>query len=263
MEEQLKKQKFIPKVIHYCWFGPNPLPPSARKYIRSWRKYCPDYTIREWNERNFDINCNAYCREMARRQKWAFLTDYVRLKIIYENGGIYLDTDVQLLKSLEPLRRQGPYMGRENTGRVATGLGFAAEAGNPLIRANMLWYEQADDFDQVPSCPYITTEILRKHGMTDRVDRIQIIDGMYIYPEEYLCPKNERNGLITLTENSYSIHQFDASWFEPEWKESQKKRWQRERRKYILQTPNRLLMRILGEKRYAGMKSILKKKKQD
>ena len=198
---------------------------------------------------------------MAARQKWAFLTDYVRLKVIYDYGGIYLDTDVQLLKSLEPLRRQGPYMGRENTGRVATGLGFAAEAGNPLIRANMLWYEQVDDFEHVPSCPYITTEVLKKFGLSDRTDQIQCVEGMYIYPEEYLCPKNERNGLTALTKNSYSIHQFDASWFEPEWKESQKKRWQREKRKYILQTPNRLLMRTMGEKRYARMKEILKRKK--
>ena len=253
----------IPKVIHYCWFGPDPLPDSARKYIRSWRRYCPDYRIVEWNERNFNTDCNAYCREMVRRKKWAFLTDYIRLWVIYEHGGIYLDTDVQLLRSLEPLRERGPYMGFENTGRVATGLGFAAEAGNPLILENLQYYEQMEDFDNVPSCPFITTEVLRRHGLSDRTDCIQCIEGLYIYPEEYLCPKNERTGLITVTEHTYSIHQFDASWFEPEWKQSQQKRWKEARRKHILQTPNRLLIRILGQKRYGKLKRLLRIGRKD
>ena len=133
MEEQLRKHMSIPKVIHYCWFGPNPLPPSARKYIRGWRKYCPDYTIREWNEDNFDINCNDYCREMAARQKWAFLTDYVRLKVIYDYGGIYLDTDVELIGPLDPFLSDKAFMGVEYDGLVATGLGFGAGVGVVVV----------------------------------------------------------------------------------------------------------------------------------
>ena len=150
----------IPKKIHYCWFGGKPLPKSAVKCIDSWKKHCPDYEIIEWNESNFDIKCNDFCRTMSEQKKWAFLTDYVRLKIIYENGGVYLDTDVQVIKSLDPLMKNGAYMGEENTGLVATGLGFAAEAGHPLIKKNMAYYEQLKDFSDVHSCPWITTEIL-------------------------------------------------------------------------------------------------------
>lgn len=247
----------IPKTIHYCWFGGNPLPKSAIKCINSWKKYCPDYEIIEWNESNFDVNCNAYCTEMVRRKKWAFLTDYVRLKIIYEQGGVYLDTDVQVIRPLDALVEKGPYMGFENTGRVATGLGFAAEAGNTLIRENMEYYEKLSDFSELKSCPYITTEVLQRHGLTGDFSEIQTVDGMTIYPEEYLCPKNERTGLTNVTKNTYSIHQFDASWFEESWKEGQKKRWREARIHYILHAPNRVMMKILGETGYRRLKKKL------
>ena len=94
----------IPKVNHYCWFGGNPLPKSAEKCIKSWQKYCPDYEIKRWDESNFDVNCNEYCRYCYENKKWAFLTDYIRLKVVYENGGVYLDTDVELLKPLDDLK---------------------------------------------------------------------------------------------------------------------------------------------------------------
>ncbi len=248
----------IPKVIHYCWFGGSPLPKSARRCLASWRRFCPDYEIVEWNESNFDLSCNAYCREMTQQKRWAFLTDYVRLKLVYEHGGVYLDTDVQLLKSLDPLLAAGPYMGVENTGLVATGLGFAAEAGHPFLRENMAYYEGLEDFSSLRSCPLITTELLLPHGFRKGAPEIQQVAGLTIYPEEYLCPKNERTGLLRVTKNSYSIHQFDASWFEPSWKEGQKKRWREERLRYLRQTPNRLLLSVLGETRYEALKRKLK-----
>lgn len=249
----------IPKKIHYCWFGGNPLPKSAVKCINSWKKYCPEYEIIEWNESNFDVNCNTYCSEMVRRKKWAFLTDYVRLKIVYEQGGIYLDTDVQVIRSLDTLVQKGPYMGFENTGRVATGLGFAAEAGNPLIKENMEYYENLREFDNLKSCPFITTEVLQRHGLTEDTTKIQVIDGLTVYPEEYLCPKNERTGLTKVTKNTVSIHQFDASWFEESWKKGQKKRWREARISYIIHTPNRVLMKVLGKEKYDKIKKILKR----
>lgn len=250
----------IPKKIHYCWFGGNPLPKSAIKCINSWKKFCPDYEIVEWNELNFNVNCNTYCTEMVKQKKWAFLTDYARLKIVYEQGGIYLDTDVQVLRPLDELLEKGPYMGFENTGRVATGLGFAAEVGNSLIRENMEYYEKLADFTELKSCPFITTEVLQRHGLTEDVDKIQVVGGMTVYPEEYLCPKNERTGLTTITKNTYSIHQFDASWFEESWKEGQKKRWREAKISYFLHTPNRILMGLLGENGYSKFKRLLGKK---
>ena len=250
----------IPKTIHYCWFGGNPLPDSAKKCIKSWKKYCPDYTIIEWNESNFDLNCNEYCYRMAKEKRWAFLTDYIRLKVVYEYGGIYLDTDVEMIKSIEPLRRRGAYLGIENSGMAATGLGFAAEAGNPLIKENMEYYENLASYEKLRACPQITTEILKKHGFSEKkVSEIQTIDGIRIYPEEYLCPKSERTGLTNITQNTYSIHHFDASWYEESWKKGQKKRWRREKIRYIIHTPNRALIRILGKDRYEMLKKLLKK----
>ena len=250
----------IPKIIHYCWFGENPLPKSAKKCIKSWKKYCPDYSIVEWNESNFNLNCNEYCRKMTQEKKWAFLTDYIRLKVIYEYGGIYLDTDVELIKSLEDFRKAGPYLGIENSGLAATGLGFAAEQGNSFIKENMEYYENLVSFTELKACPKITTDILRRYGFSEeRISEMQVIQGIKIYPEEYLCPKNERTGLTKITNNTYSIHHFDASWYEKSWKEGQKKRWREEKIRYIVHIPNRILMKVLGNERYETVKRILKR----
>lgn len=252
---------FIPKKIHYCWFGGNPLPKSAVKCIKSWKKYCPDYDIIEWNETNFDLNCNEYCRTMAKQKKWAFLTDYIRLKVVYEYGGIYLDTDVEIIKPIDSLRTKSAYMGIENTGRIATGLGFAAEVGNKLIKENMEYYENLTSFTELKSCPFITTEILKKHGFSEtHISEIQEIEGMRIYPEEFFCPKNERTGLTKITDNTYSIHHFDASWFEKSWKEGQKKRWREAKLQYVIHIPNRMLARLLGKEHYERLKRIIKRK---
>ncbi len=104
----------IPKKIHYCWFGGKEKPEDVKRYIASWKKYCPDYEIKEWNESNFDIHENDYCREAYEAKKWAFLTDYVRLKALYEEGGFYMDTDVEVVKSLDPLRVYDSYPDRHH-----------------------------------------------------------------------------------------------------------------------------------------------------
>ena len=249
----------IPKVIHYCWFGGNPLPKSAEKCIKSWQKYCPDYEIKRWDESNFDVNCNPYCKFAFENKKWAFLTDYIRLKVVYDNGGVYLDTDVELLKPLDDLIKDGAYMGLQNETEVATGLGFAGEKEHPFIGENMRYYENLTDFSQLRSCPIITTELLIPYGLKEDTGKIQKVAGLNIYPPEYLCPKNERTGLSEKTKNTHSIHHFDASWFEKSWKEGQKKRWRKEKIIYIIHLPNKILMTILGEKNYAKLKALLKR----
>ena len=249
----------IPKVIHYCWFGGNPLPKSAEKCNKSWQRYCPDYEIKRWDESNFDVNCNEYCKFCYENKKWAFLTDYIRLKVIYDNGGVYLDTDVELLKNIDDIVNIGAYMGLQNKTEVATGLGFAGEKGNDFIGENMRYYENLTDFSALQSCPIITTELLIPYGLKEDDGTIQSVAGINIYPPEYLCPKNERTGLTEKTKNTYSIHHFDASWFEKSWKEGQKKRWRRERIRYIVHIPNMILMKLLGDKNYAKLKALLKR----
>ena len=131
----------IPKKIHYCWFGGNSLSSEVRECIASWRQFCPDYEIIEWNEKNFDVDCIRYTADAYRDRRWAYVTDYARLKIVYEQGGIYLDTDVELLRPLDPLLENKVYFGMQRAGEVATGLGFGAEAGAELLRRLMAGYE--------------------------------------------------------------------------------------------------------------------------
>ena len=248
----------IPKIIHYCWFGGQPLPKSAEKCIKSWQKFCPDYEIRRWDESNFDVNCNEYCKFCYENKKWAFLTDYIRLKVVYDNGGVYLDTDVELLKNLDDLVKNGAYMGFEDDQAIATGLGFAGEKGHEFIGENMRYYEELTDFSQLRSCPIITTELLGVYGLKENNGTIQEVAGMKLYPPEYLCPKNERTGLTEKTKNTYSIHHFDASWFEKSWKENQTRRWKQEKKRYIIHAPNRMLRRLLGEQKYEKLKQWLR-----
>ena len=123
----------IPKVIHYCWFGKGEMPKLAKKCIKSWEKYCPGFEIICHNEDNFDLSQNRYMCEAYEAGKWAFVSDFARLKIIYDNGGIYLDTDVELIKPIDDLLEGKGFMGFDEKGIVATGLGFGAEKGNEII----------------------------------------------------------------------------------------------------------------------------------
>ena len=206
----------IPKVIHYCWFGNGKMPKLAEKCIKSWMKYCPDYKIVCWNEDNFDINENRYAKEAYEAKKWAFVSDYVRLKVLYDEGGIYLDTDVEILKPLSDLIENGGYMGFEETGLVSTGLGFACEKGNEIVGLMLKDYDDIpfllDDgsYDLTP-CPERNTKLLKTLGM-DIENKNQVFMGMRFLPEEYLCPMNYYTGKKKITQNTYSIHHYCASW---------------------------------------------------
>ena len=206
----------IPKVIHYCWFGKGKMPPIAEKCIKSWKKYCPDYEIICWNEDNFDLTQNRYMREAYESGKWAFVSDFARLRIIYDHGGIYLDTDVEIIKPLDPLLEGDGFMGFDENGIVATGLGFGAEAGNEIIGAFLKDYDDLPfilpdgSFDLTP-CPDRNTSALISLGM-DMANTDQTFMGMRFLPCEYLCPMDYYTGKKTITKNTYSIHHYCASW---------------------------------------------------
>lgn len=209
----------IPKVIHYCWFGGNPLPEKDRKCIESWKKYCPDYEIREWNEKNYDISKNKYMLEAYKNKKWGFVPDYARFDIIFNEGGFYLDTDVELIKSLDELRDNEAYMGFECDCFVNGGIGFGAHPQNNMIKNirdmynNLSFYKEDGELNLKPS-PHYITEFLEKNGL-ERNNKLQNINGLIIYPIEYFAPKDYYTGVINCTNNTISIHHYNMSWVDP------------------------------------------------
>lgn len=206
----------IPKVIHYCWFGGNPLPESAVKCIESWRKYNPEYEIKRWDENNFELDVR-YAREAYKAKKWAFVSDYARLKIVYEYGGIYLDTDVEVIKPLDPLLFEKAFLGSETDGFVATGLGFGAEKNNPVIKKLLSVYQKrrftlsSKIYDQT-SCPRLNTPVIQELGFVFSEKEIWRCDEAAVYPPDFFCPMNYKTGKMNITDRTYSIHHFSASW---------------------------------------------------
>lgn len=216
----------IPKVINYCWFGGNKFPADLKKCIDSWKKYCPNYEIKEWNENNFNINCCKYVQQAYKAKKWAFVSDYARFWILYRYGGVYLDTDVELIKPLDEIIDKGPYMGGEpyynysstnlKKYNVAPGLGMAAEPRMPFYKKvldlynKQLFYDSNGNINRETVVTKVT-RLLNKEGFKG-TDGIEHIAGMNIYPPEYFCPKNYLTGVITITSNTYSIHHYTASW---------------------------------------------------
>ena len=206
----------IPKVIHYCWFGRGKMPPLAEKCIASWKKYCPDYEIVCHNEDNFDVSENRYAKEAYDAGKWAFVSDYVRLKVLYENGGIYLDTDVEIIKPIDDLIKENGYMGFDDNGVISTGLGFACEKENELVKILLADYYdisfvRPDGSYDITPCPDRSSETLKKLGMDFSIKE-QIFMGIHMLPEDYLCPMKYYTGKKIITQNTYSIHHFCASW---------------------------------------------------
>lgn len=255
----------IPKIINYCWFGRNPLPKLAQKCIRSWKKYCPDYEIIQWNEDNFDISAAPlYVRQAYEAKKWAFVTDYVRLWAVYNHGGIYLDTDVELIKKLEPLLCHQAYFGFEDGMNVNTGLGFGAVKGNALVLEIMKDYEGVSfgiPGETMVACPKMNTRIFLRHGLVQE-NRKQFLDGdILILPTEYLCPKSMIDGIIRKTQNTYSIHHYDSSWITEEQQLARRKSWKRLQQMIkwhaIVKTPNRIAMKVLGKSRYDKLKDAI------
>ncbi len=205
----------IPKKIHYCWFGKNGKPALANKCIASWKKYCPDYEIIEWNEDNFDLDEHPYLRWCHNNKKWAFLSDFARLLIIKKNGGIYFDTDVELLKNPDELLKNGAFYGFENEKNVATGLGFGATANHPTVIEMIKEYEtlQVDAEGNYPLivCPALNTKALKKFGL-QLSGRTQNIGDMKVFSAEYFNPYDDPTGRMNITKNTYSIHWYSKSW---------------------------------------------------
>lgn len=207
----------IPKKIHYCWFGESPLSEVAKKYIDTWKKYCPDYEIIEWNEKNFDITQNQYCQEAYEAKKWAFVSDYARLKILYEYGGIYMDTDVEVLRSLDGLLKYNWFSGFESDIMIST-----ATMGG--IKNSKVLKLLLDDYTNRHFIKYnggydlrtnveVITKILKENYNIQLNNTYQIFgDNNTLFPFDYLCCKNLINGKIYKCKDTYTIHHFNGSW---------------------------------------------------
>lgn len=206
----------IPNIIHYCWFGGNKKPALFEKCYKSWEKFCPGYQIIEWNEENFDRNSNPFVQTAYESQAWAFVSDYARLKIVYENGGIYLDTDVELLKNLDFLRENGCFIGVQQARHLCTtGLGFGAVKSNSVVKQMLEQYEDLI-FDETVKegivCPYLNNRVMEKMGYSYS-ENVERIGDTLVLPPRYLdpvAPGNTQKDL--LCEESISIHHYMASW---------------------------------------------------
>ena len=208
----------IPKVVHYCWFGRGEMPELAKKCIASWKTFLPDYEIKEWNEDNFDINSNQYIREAYESRKFAFVTDYVRLYAIYMEGGIYMDTDVEVMGNYDKFLHHHAFSGFETDGNVPTGI-MAAEKGSIWAKELLDMYDNrkfimADgSFDMTTNTTVITKYMLGKGLVLN--NRYQDFPGLCtMYPAEFFCPKDHRTGKIKCTHNTVCIHHFAGTWLE-------------------------------------------------
>lgn len=216
-----------PKIIHYCWFGRGPLPELAQKCIASWKKYLPDYEIKEWNEDNFDVNIIPYTAEAYKAKKYAFVSDYARFWILHQYGGIYFDTDVEVIRPLDDIIERGNFMGFETDPKsqlkedaseasVNPGLGMGVAPGLGLIKKMLDFYE-GRHFEFIPggigqlTIVHIATEVLRKAGLKQQ-QGIQQVDDMWIYPAEYFCPINLKTGRIHVRPNTRTIHHYAGTW---------------------------------------------------
>lgn len=202
----------IPKVIHYCWFGNAEKPKKVQKCIASWRKFCPDFEIVEWNEQNFDVNMNGYTKMCYDEKKYAFLSDYARLYIVEKHGGIYFDTDVELIKPIDFLLNNEAYIGFETPDYAQTGLGFGSVAHGKAVRAMLDEYDMLLDGNHgVITCPKLNTDALLKLGLR-LGGELQNIDGTLVLPADYLNPYGSTTGIMNKTENTVSIHWYSGSW---------------------------------------------------
>lgn len=216
----------IPKVIHYCWFGKQPLGDLAQRCILSWKKFFPNYTIMEWNEENFDISSYDFVRKAYEDQKWAFVSDVVRLIILYQHGGIYFDTDVEVISSFNDIlaNTHSGFIGFEKTNQVNSGLGLGAEAGHPFLKKLLDVYVRID-YDEYKdrlsdiACTVLTTQLMKKEGLKVK-ETVQNVCGFDVYPSDYFCPIDYCTGEMHKTSNTHSIHWYYASWKEPEEKET-------------------------------------------
>lgn len=237
----------IPKKIHYCWFGGKELPELAKKCIESWKKYCPDYEIIKWDENTFDINSNIYVKEAYQAKKYAFVTDYVRLYALYTQGGVYMDTDVEIIKNIDNFLENKSFSGFETEVTIPTGI-MASEANLSIFKELLDYYTnrhfiKANGELDLTINVITITEIMQQRGLKLN-NTLQTVNDFTLYPKEYFCPIEYSTRKANITENTYTIHWFAGSWV------SNKEK--------IKMKVYKIAKSILGEKRTSRISKFIK-----
>ncbi|MFC6207745.1 glycosyltransferase family 32 protein [Levilactobacillus tongjiangensis] len=207
----------IPKVIHYCWFGGQPLPDSVTRCLASWRRVCPDYQVKRWDESNWDVTQMPYVRQAYAQKKFAFVADVARLDVIARHGGIYLDTDVELLEPLDAFLTYDAFFGMEEPGRVNTGVGFGAISKHAMVEDLLAQYQQRKfmcrNRPDLTTCVTIAAPLFKEWGV-QRNQQIQYLQDkrVVILPPTYFCPEDLASGKLRLTAQSVAIHHYAVTW---------------------------------------------------
>lgn len=206
----------IPKKIHYCWFGGKEKPQEVMDYIATWRKFCPDYEIKEWNESNFDVQSCRYVAEAYAHKKWAFVSDVARIAALYHEGGIYLDTDVEVLRSLDSLLDNKGFLGFEGERWIATNI-IGAQAGHPVLYQFLQDYLTRrfvmanGNLDMTTNVAELTKLLQSNYGLNLNGQE-QNVEGFHIYPTDYFSPYDYIQGRLRKTDNTYTIHWYSQTW---------------------------------------------------
>ncbi len=239
----------IPKIIHYVWVGGKPLSPLAEKCIESWKKYCPDYEIKRWDETNFDLNENDFCREAYANKKWAFVSDYIRLKVLYEEGGIYMDTDVEVIKPLDDYLKHPAFSGFECTKKIPTGI-ISAEKANSWIKLMLDYYNDKHfvnkdgSIENLPNVLFMS-ELTEKNYSIKFDDSYQDLGDIVFYPHDVFCPDPITEKRYSLTKNTVTIHHFAGSWTPKSWRIKKK----------LKNKCKSILIFFVGQKNFEKMKA--------
>lgn len=207
----------IPKIIHYCWFGKGEMSETDKACLDSWREVLPDYQIKRWDESNFDVNCCEYAREAYKAKKWAYVSDCARYMILDKEGGLFLDTDVRVLKSYNPLLKEQCFLGVERPNySVAPGLVIGTVPGHHMIKEMVNVYEHTKflnptEVPKAPTSPDYITELLKNYGFVQE-NKLQHLKDVTIYPYEYFAPMDSVTGLTNISNETYSVHLYNTSW---------------------------------------------------
>lgn len=230
---QLMDKPLIPKKLHYMWLGGKTIPDNLKNCLKSWKKYCPDYEIIEWNENNYDIAKHPYMKQAYDAKAYGFVPDYARLDILYNEGGFYLDTDVELKRNIDDLRYQEAFCGVEKWQVINFGGVSGAVKGNPIIkkfldaRENIYFLDREGNQNR-NTCGFYDTNVAICEGYKINGET-QCINGMNIYAYDYFHPYDYMSGIINETKNTHSVHWFNGGWLD----ESMKKANEQVKKQYM------------------------------